>query len=184
MLSDTIQVFESVGLNYWAIFGTLLGAVRHYGIIPWDDDIDLAINDIDYNKFWDVVAPKLIKMGYNVYKNDWCHKNFCLSGFYISNGKSLEIMPHSLKKDGWSVCVKDLNSKQEIKEHSEFAWSAIKLKDSDLFPLKDYKFGNFYIKGPNNPYPFLDFWYHGWPKIATIHNHTGKENTKDAFDLN
>lgn len=42
MLKEVDQIFSEAGLTYWAACGTLLGALRHHGMIPWDDDIDLA----------------------------------------------------------------------------------------------------------------------------------------------
>lgn len=52
---DILKVIDTIcrrhNINYYGWFGTLLGAVRHHGYIPWDDDLDLAMLREDYERF-------------------------------------------------------------------------------------------------------------------------------------
>ena len=59
LLQIVNHICEKHNLTFFANGGTLLGAIRHQGYIPWDDDIDLAMPRRDYNKFIKVAESEL-----------------------------------------------------------------------------------------------------------------------------
>ena len=59
MLKEVLAVCGRHGIPYYALGGTLLGAVRHRGFIPWDDDIDIGIPRPDYERFLSFAEKEL-----------------------------------------------------------------------------------------------------------------------------
>lgn len=72
LLQQLKKVCEENEITYWISFGTLLGAARHSGFIPWDDDIDVSLLRHDFEKL-----KKVLK------KN----KTFALRPFFEENGR-------------------------------------------------------------------------------------------------
>lgn len=59
ILQQVVDVCRKHGLTYYISGGTFLGAVRHEGFIPWDDDIDIALPREDYEKLVRVIHDEL-----------------------------------------------------------------------------------------------------------------------------
>lgn len=77
IVAYVVDVCKRHNLNIYMGGGTLLGAVRHHGYIPWDDDIDLLLPMPDYKKLIDIIVEEDLYDVYTTYKNDNC------SNFYL-----------------------------------------------------------------------------------------------------
>lgn len=91
VLAEVDRICQEEGITYYADWGTCLGAVRHKGYIPWDDDIDLCMKRPDYEKFLKAAKTKLPEeyTVHNIYTDDkftptlTCVMN-CQSGYNIT----------------------------------------------------------------------------------------------------
>ena len=59
LFKQFVRICEKNSLRYFVVGGTALGAVRHKGFIPWDDDIDVALPRGDYEKFLSIAQSWL-----------------------------------------------------------------------------------------------------------------------------
>lgn len=59
ILDVVVDICQRHQLTYFLAYGSCLGAVRHQGFIPWDDDIDIGMPRQDYNQFVEICKSEL-----------------------------------------------------------------------------------------------------------------------------
>lgn len=77
------DICTKYGLKHWVMYGSLLGAVRHHGFIPWDDDIDVAMPRKDYNILLEV-APKELSSPY-AFQSPYTYPNCYITNVTMRN---------------------------------------------------------------------------------------------------
>ena len=65
MLQQIDRVCQKNNIEYFVSWGTLLGAIRHGGYIPWDDDLDIEMKRLDYERFLKI-AQRELPEGYSI----------------------------------------------------------------------------------------------------------------------
>lgn len=96
MLVEFDAICKKHHLQYWLDSGTLLGAVRHQGFIPWDDDIDLSMSIEDYNKFLKVAESELSREIF--FQTSQTDKNFKFDYIKLRSNKASIVEFHEKDK--------------------------------------------------------------------------------------
>lgn len=96
VLNDVDKACRENGIQYFAEWGTLLGAVRHHGFIPWDDDMDICMKRPDFNKFVKNVK-NIMPEGYQIYNIESDKDNDNLLARIIS-GRTIDFSAKYLDK--------------------------------------------------------------------------------------
>ena len=78
IVKDVDKICRENDIDYYILYGSALGAIRHQGFIPWDDDFDIGMTFDNYVKFLEICEKKLDKNKYYVQTPEK-EKNYYLS---------------------------------------------------------------------------------------------------------
>jgi lipopolysaccharide cholinephosphotransferase len=147
LIKDADDLFTKLKVPYVVESGTLLGAVRHQGIIPIDDDLDIQVWQADEAALVQNVFPEFKKLGYKWWACDFGYK------VAYSNRDSFPFMDIFIVHD------------DGVRTHTKNgSFKNCHYLLSELYPITRYKFGDTEVNGPRDPTGFLNRAYKEWQK--------------------
>ena len=162
--------------EYWLDFGTLLGAVRHNGFIPWDDDTDLCMIRKDFEKIFPIIKEEIKKQGLE--KEIRCKKyhinnrvyliGFIQISYHAPNNipmGSVDIIPYDYQKNKQHI-TKEQIDKERLNFHMKLLNGENKQET-----LEDYinKF-NITYENSNFLIPGIEVWWAFEKDLNSIEN--------------
>lgn len=172
LLQIAHDAFVKLHMNYFLIGGTSIGALRHGGLISWDDDADIGIFEKDEKKLHSSSFKKIIKshqLGFVQDDQLGIYKIFFKNGQTIKGGfpwkyPFLDIFVY--KKKSYNSSSGKKHKYVLSNDDARALWPKDSYKHSDLFPLQPYTFGPMQLFGPKNAKKLLekiygkDVWTH------------------------
>jgi len=146
-LQEFTQTLEKANITYFMIEGTLLGSYRHHDRIPWDYDVDLAVNHANKGTLIELFRNSTAHTLINAH-GDREHWKFS------PNKGRLDTRRKFRRPFRWPFI--DVFWFEENASHIFYTgWLQTKLRKSDLFPLRRRPFAQFFLPAPCNTMAYL-----------------------------
>jgi hypothetical protein len=185
-LREMLYVFhrlcEQNQVYYIIAYGTLLGAVRHWGMIPWDDDIDVLVRSVDRKKIYLILNQMRDEYGFKIEHLNKLSRvivedeqSYCLDIFFGTDidNKVIRTFTHEFEK------IQDNYIEEFLPKTPSNAWWWNGFDfDSDLIEKrKKFIYDDLYVWGPERADELLKIWY-GDNYLTTCKTHYLKNHNE------
>ena len=143
-----LEIFQNIaeqeGISFWLCEGSFLGAARHGGVIPWDDDVDLQFLAQDEKAFWQT-REEFWRQGCELAKWWGGYKCFFRDGKSVRGHSHLypflDLFPSKRTRQGKIVYARLL---------ARWGWRHIFFHEEEVFPLVKRAFGPLTVPCPKD----------------------------------
>lgn len=171
--TELLQTVTNIlGDQYFLMYGTLLGAMRHNGFIDWDDDIDIAVSKHIFDSL-PSFEREFNKHGIGLIRT---HKTFYKVYFF----GSISVTKPTIRGTwGWpfvDLFYYETNGMYTIISNNDAPYK--KIETSDIFPLKSIQFnqqyGDYFFNVPKHSGKILSLFYKDWDKVCISNRYDHK----------
>ena len=157
MFSHLVKMLNKYAIRYACSGGTLLGSIRHGGLISWDDDVDITIEKED--------IPLML------------HLKTIFEGLdyqLVKVGKYMK-----LKKDDLFIDIFIIEKGVFPQQH----YQKYNFNEDEYYPLQESMFGDIQVKIPHKSIEYLNRTFPRWQDEAFIYNHKSKGKQKMTLTM-
>jgi hypothetical protein len=159
-----VEALDAANITYFMYGGTLIGSLRHHGMIPWDDDIDIIIAAANRS----AARSTLGKMSphYELYTPDESQKTMLQWKFFSSSASKTSLMPKQFRWPYIDIFFFEENATHVWDLDPEYHGAGFVWPKSSVFPLIRRPFGGFMVPAPCDAVSFVAANYAGAESTA------------------
>jgi GR25 family glycosyltransferase involved in LPS biosynthesis len=169
LISEKAKCFN---IELWLSYGSMLGCIRHGGIMPWDDDIDLSINEKDYSRFSDALKSSN-KLDFDIFYFGVEKIPYCK----IWLVEQPKIMGYTYSFPFVDIWFQNDTSKMVVFK------DGMRYNKSVYYPGREMVFEKSLLKIPSKPLEYLDITYENWRTKIQVYSWSHRYETEQFHHL-